>query len=152
MKKLLPIIFIFLFASFLGAQTKQDTRDNVNAAKVAFISEKMKLTPAEAEKFWPVYNEYEQKKENIRKERIKARKKFEKDEKTLTEKETEALIDTEVDCYDKEAEVTKERHKQFKKIFTMKKIAMLYKAEEDFKKELIKKACDNLKNNKGGVD
>lgn len=140
MKKYLGIyLFTFLFCGTLFSQvTKGDTKDAYNAKKVAFITREMGLTTAEAEKLWPLYNEFEQKKDDIRKERIKARKKFASGRDKLSEKECEELIDQEMEYHQKETDLQKERHRRLKKILTMKKIAMLYKAEEDFKAAILK--------------
>jgi hypothetical protein len=142
--------FIFLFcvnAIFLWAQqpAKSDTKDAINARKVLFITKEMSLTADEAEKLWPVYNEFEQKREDLRKERIKITKKLKAGKDKLSEKEFEELIDQEIEFRQKETDVQKERHKRLKKILAMKKIALLYQAEEDFKMILLKDACENLK-------
>jgi hypothetical protein len=45
--------------SFANAQNGNGQRqEKIQALKIAFITQKLKLTPAEAEKFWPVYNQY----------------------------------------------------------------------------------------------
>ncbi len=36
-------------------------RDKVNAARIGLISSRLGLTPEQAEKFWPIYNEFSQK-------------------------------------------------------------------------------------------
>lgn len=41
--------------------------DRVQAQRVAFITEKIDLTSKEAQKFWPVFNEYEKEERKIRK-------------------------------------------------------------------------------------
>ena len=38
---------------------KNDWREKIKAEKVAFLTTRMDLTPQEAEKFWPVYNQLE---------------------------------------------------------------------------------------------
>jgi hypothetical protein len=153
MKKYLLIVLLFFVCSAgIKSQTKADTKDAINTQRVELISSRLKLTTDEAEKFWPVFNEFEQKKEDLRIERVKAKKKLaaDKDNK-LTEKEIEVLIDAEMDYHQKETTLTKERHQRLKKILSMRKIALLYQAEEDFKKILIKKACENLNQPKKGA-
>ena len=39
-------------------QTSEQKQQNIEALKVAFISKELDLTPTEAEKFWPVFNQY----------------------------------------------------------------------------------------------
>lgn len=41
-----------------GQQTKPSKSDRIEALRIAFISERLNLTPAEAQNFWPVYNQY----------------------------------------------------------------------------------------------
>ena len=38
----------------------------MQALKIAFITQRLDLTSAEAEKFWPIYNEYEVEINNLR--------------------------------------------------------------------------------------
>src|SRR3954462_11911674 len=35
-----------------------ELRDRIRAAHVAYLSQKLDLTPDEAQKFWPLYNQY----------------------------------------------------------------------------------------------
>ena len=60
------ISFVFLcMIGFANAQTakvdppaESQKMQNIEALKIAFISRQIQLTPDEAEKFWPVYNQY----------------------------------------------------------------------------------------------
>ncbi|HMO33530.1 MAG TPA: hypothetical protein PKE63_01785 [Lacibacter sp.] len=59
------IVWMFLLqAGFVPAawsqEQKPDTRqeEKIQALEIAFISRKLQLTTEEAQKFWPVYNEY----------------------------------------------------------------------------------------------
>lgn len=61
MKKLYLILAFMGIAFFVKAQddnggTKK--QQDIEALKVAFISKELNLTPEEAQKFWPVYNQY----------------------------------------------------------------------------------------------
>ncbi len=52
-------ILVFICLTLAGfAQDELPPQEKINALRVAFISKELELTPAEAEKFWPVYNEY----------------------------------------------------------------------------------------------
>src|SRR5512133_1287019 len=43
--------------------------DKLNAYKIAFFTRRLNLTSQEAEKFWPVYNEFQSKRNAIQTER-----------------------------------------------------------------------------------
>src|SRR5579863_5444415 len=64
---------IWMAGGFLGfagprfQQNNQPPADRIEALRIAFISEKLNLTPAEAEKFWPVYNAYKKDLDALRK-------------------------------------------------------------------------------------
>ncbi|HUS00744.1 MAG TPA: hypothetical protein VMY77_03410 [Chitinophagaceae bacterium] len=62
MKQLILILTLF-FGSFSFANAQSDNKESrtekVQALKIAFITQKLELTSAEAQKFWPVYNRYE---------------------------------------------------------------------------------------------
>ncbi|UAY52355.1 hypothetical protein [Ferruginibacter albus] len=62
MKKIYLLISFLFVISFVKAQNGQpgNRQQNIEALKVAFISKELNLTPQEAEKFWPVYNQYSQ--------------------------------------------------------------------------------------------
>src|SRR6185503_11465850 len=47
---------------------KQDSKaqEKIKAARIAFITERLGLTPEEAEKFWPVYREFSMKRQEIK--------------------------------------------------------------------------------------
>jgi hypothetical protein len=57
-KYLLILILIFGGFSFVYAQNGQRA-EKIQELKIAFITQKLQLTSTEAEKFWPVYNSYE---------------------------------------------------------------------------------------------
>jgi len=64
MKSLYLLISFVVICGLAKAQTEQPVgpsqqrSENIEALKVAFISKDLNLSPEEAEKFWPVYNQY----------------------------------------------------------------------------------------------
>ena len=61
MKKLYFLILFVSLSFFTKAQDvapEEEKHQNIEALKVAFISKELELTPDEAQKFWPLYNQY----------------------------------------------------------------------------------------------
>lgn len=62
MKKILLII-VLAFGSFYFAKAQDEDADKradkIQALKIAFITEQLSLTSDEAQRFWPVYGQYE---------------------------------------------------------------------------------------------
>jgi len=56
------LLLMVLLSLNAGAQqqngSNQSAKDRIEALRIAFISQQLNLSPAEAEKFWPVYNNY----------------------------------------------------------------------------------------------
>ena len=105
---------------------------------MAFITEKICLTPADAQKFWPVYNEFSLKKDSLNEIRNKTRKLlFEKGDK-LSDKQKEEAIDLQIILRQKEADLSKQYHEKFKKILSIKQVIKLYDAEHEFMMRLVK--------------
>lgn len=75
MKTLMNLILItvMLLSITVSAQPEQGTpgkpgkSDRIEALRIAFISERLNLTPGEAQNFWPVYNQYRNDLETIHK-------------------------------------------------------------------------------------
>ncbi len=106
-------------------------------------SERDCLSPAEAEKFWPVYNQYDKETEANRKE-MRAEHKAAKKDTELTEAEASAAIDKELAGRQKELDIRKKYAAEFKKTIGAVKTLKLAKAERDFRKELIKRMRDRM--------
>lgn len=149
----LPAI-LCLFTTLLIAQPQrmrqgqgmEDRKENIEAMKIAFLTRKLDLTPEEAKKFWPVYNGFTDEIKKLREDRRgrmrDARDEFEK----MNDKDVEKLIDGEIIFRQQELDVVKKYHGQFKEVLPMKKVALLYRAEEEFKKELIERIKDRRGN------
>lgn len=59
MKKIILIIFLSL-PFMMHAQTRAGDKEKLETIQIAYLSRELSLTPAEAEKFWPVYNKYQE--------------------------------------------------------------------------------------------
>lgn len=123
-----------------SAQTKADKKEQIASFRVAFITKELELNTKEAQLFWPVYNEYQDKLEALRKTRRKENKKLAFE--TMTDQEAEQFIESETDFKVSEANLQKQYYSRFKQSLPLKKVALLIKAEEDFKRELLKQLKD----------
>ena len=117
------------FAQPGNGMTKKEQKE---AQRIAFLTEKLALTPAEAEKFWPVYREYKKAQVDLRKN-DKPKKPGGKVAE-MTDEELEKLLDDMITFKQKELDLKKKYHEKFKTILPIKKVAKLYHAEEQFKK------------------
>lgn len=116
---------------------KQKRHEKIKAMKVAYITTKLELTSGEAEKFWPVYNEFSKKtheQESIRRKKMKENK-----GKELSDKEINELIKLNFDTEQKVLDLKRAYDSKFKAVLSVKKVGKLYIAEKEFKREMLKK-------------
>lgn len=136
--KLIIFLSLCLFISFsdLSAQKqgKGQGREKIQAQMVAYLTNELSLTPQEAEKFWPVYNEFKSKERAVKRASIPAKPVAE-----MNESEANTYLNNLMDSESKELELKRSYIKEFRKILPAAKVAKLQVAERGFKKELIKK-------------
>ena len=142
MKKAL-ILITLCFSTALFAQGKHE---KIKALKVAHITEQLDLTAKEAESFWPIYNASEEKMHTLRRtEKNEIMKKIDDEFESLTETEATALIEKSIEVKEKELQTYRALVKDLKGVIPPKKIILLRKAEEDFKRQLL----ERYRNKKG---
>ena len=131
-----------LFSAFCALGQTDAKREKIDALRASFINKKVNFTTREADAFWPLYNEMNDKLDAVRrtfKQKYNPQTNFNFD----TDKEAEEYLNAELLLKQKEYELFKEYYEKFKKILPVKKVAALRRAEEDFKKEII----NSIKNN-----
>jgi len=142
MKKILLFIFALgVFASSANAQRKKG-REKIKAYKVSFITEKLNLSPEQAEKFWPVYNKYDDDMMQLRREeRYNIKKQVFKDGgiEQLSEKESKNILKKIRNIAKQRYEIKANFHDRVSKILPFKKILTLEIAEHEFHRKLFKK-------------
>ena len=138
-KILFPIIFL-LVASLSFSQGFKEKREKVKALKVAYITEQLELTTDEAQKFWPIYNTFDDKQGELRHEKMKSildRFKPGNVEK-LSEKDASNSLAQMEKIEEDLFNLKKKFIKDLQSVISAKKIIKLKKAEEDFNRELLK--------------
>ncbi|WP_249356357.1 hypothetical protein [Maribacter sp. ACAM166] len=144
MNKYIVLLFILTTTISFG-QDKPDW-EKIKSLKVAFITEKLSLSSKEAQEFWPVYNDYEEKRSALRKrEHHQIRNKI-RDVETLSEKEAVQLLKQHIQLEEEEEELDNEFLKEVSNVISAKKTLLLLSSEEEFKRQLIKQ----YRHNKGG--
>lgn len=124
------------------AERQQEKKENIESMKIAFITNKLDLTPEEAQKFWPVYNQYNDKLQELRKKRRQDEREAKKNFDGLSDKELEQAIDNDLAIRQKELDLQKEYNAKYKAVLPIKKVSKLYAAEEQFKMVLLDKLKD----------
>lgn len=133
--KILFLILVLHSGSLLMAQNQNV--DKLNAYKIAFFTKRLGLTSGEAEKFWPVYNEFQDKRMLLQQERNVLNRNINLYADTMSEKELIEAGDKFVSLALREAGLTQEFHKKFVEILSPKKVIRLYQAENQYRLQLL---------------
>lgn len=147
--RFLILIFLFISINQVDAQRHclldEKSREELKAQKVAFLTTKLNLTVEEAQKFWPLYNEFEQKHFEVMSQRHEIMRKLRPGAEPLSDKEAEEILDKLILLEMTEAELHKTYVEKYKKFLSAQKILLLHKAERQFKHQLLR----NMKKGNG---
>ena len=128
MKKIFLAFTCLIMAANLMAQQPMQNRmkERVEAQRIGFITQRVNLTPEESQQFWPIYNQYTDKMQQIR-----SSTKMEKTFDDMSDADIEKMIMSHMDKESRILDLRKEYYQKFKKVISVKKIAKLYKAEQN---------------------
>ena len=144
MKNIIIILIGFsLTVNALGQPPmREKMEERMKVQRIAFITQRLSLTETEAQQFWPIFNQYTEKLQQIRNT-----PKPDKPIDELADADIEKLIIAEFDKDSRELDLKKEYYQKLKKVISVKKIGKLYKSERDFRAELVKQLQEvrNLK-------
>lgn len=138
--KMAAFAILFLFVLWPAqAQTTNDARiEAIESRRIAFLTEKMALTPDEARVFWPVYNEYNRRRDEFTAEHRKRWHKANISE--MSNEEAGRFAEDHILHMERNSALKREYHEKLKRILPARKIALLYEAERDFNRVLFQEA------------
>jgi len=135
MKVLKNIIIILTVLLCLAPSKSMAQREKIDDLRATFIAKHLDLSSGESEKFWPIYNELNDKRKAIKKNYRQNLKSY---SPSSSDKEAEDLINLENKSATAEAELLKNYNDKLKLVIGAKKLAKLKVLEEEFKLEVLK--------------
>ena len=137
MKRIVIFLLAIIMFPVLRTVAQNPNMEKLNNYKIGFFTKKLNLTSGEAEKFWPVYNEYQGQKNLVQMEKMKLNRNFNQNESSLTDKQMEDMGDKYVDCLVQETNLAVAFHKKLKEVLPPVKIILYYQAENQYKVQLL---------------
>lgn len=147
MTKALHIASILIFVltyQVTGQAPRGERQDKLQQQKMAFFNEKLELTEAEKAKFWPVYNDYQNRRDKITRDRNTLMQYYEANRANMTDKEAAEMIGRYINFQKEETILLESYTNKFREILPAKKVVQIFLVELDFKKWLL----ENLRQNK----
>jgi hypothetical protein len=137
------------FNFYAQGESMKEKREQIKVLKAAFFTTEIGFTTAEAEKFWPVYNTYDDKQFDLRHQKMKSYVKRMSDGSLdkINEKEAKLFL-AQIEGTEEELFYVRKRFLQNLRTFLPAvKIVKLKKAEEDFNKKLLQQYRNNGQKN-----
>lgn len=135
MKHLLNLLFCLVLCIPLIAQDEEraapqdpKAKARIDAARAAYITDRLGLTTEEAEKFWPVYREFAGRRQELRQQFINAKREGKPDQE---------LVDLGLKVKQQELDLEKEYSGKMMKVISAEKLMNLRTAEREFTRLII---------------
>ena len=145
-------LVIIMLVCTSGFGQRRQAQERIKTLKVAFITERLNLTSSEAQAFWPIYNAHEVKLQELkRKELREIRSKMIGGEllefENLSEKQADDLLKQFMALEQEKHRLNMLFIDEISQVISAKKAIMLIKAEEDFKKRMLREIQQRRRGN-----
>lgn len=130
-----------------GNRSEEDRKaefERLKAARVAFLSNRLQLDVATAQKFWPIFNEYESKKEALG-DKYNTQKRAlvgEAGWRNMSDSNADKMLEIYLEQKQAELDLEKEYLAQFNKVLDKGQIWMVIRIDSDFRRSLMKRISD----------
>jgi LTXXQ motif family protein len=137
------LLLVWLCGSFLSLQaqdnrpqSRQERHQQIQNYKISFLTGKLDLSPEQAQKFWPLYNQYDAERHKMRRQTRLFR-----DDKlaTIPEQELRQKLNERLAVQQSMLDLDKAYMDRFLKVITARQLAVLYRSEEEFPRILLEK-------------
>jgi len=136
-----PLVYLALTLALsvpLNAQMNQNM-ERFHEERITFFNEKLQLSPAQAEKFWPVYDDYNNRRTKLGEEEKNLLNFFACNSGNMTEQEIDESIKKYLDLQHKEAELVSQYTRKFEEFLPKEKVLMIFVTERQFRVYLLQK-------------
>ena len=152
MKKGLLILAVALTIPLARLSAQNPNLEKFSMYKIGFFTKKMNLTSREAEKFWPVYNDYQKQKNLIQREKIMLIRDFNQNESMLDESQLSEMGDKLIKYISDETSLAVAFHSKIKELLAPAKVIKYYQAENQYKIQLLRELQEKNQNRRGNPD
>ena len=152
MRKILYLIITISMLSCISTLAQNPNLEKLNTYKIGFFTKKMNLTSEEAEKFWPVYNEYQRQKNLIQRDKIMLIRDFNQNESSLSNSQLTDIGDKLIKDLSDESSLAVAFHRKIREFLPPEKVIRYYQVENQYKIQLLKELQQNRQQRRGNQD
>lgn len=142
-KQFIALVLLLVAISFSYGQ-KGRKQEQIKSLKVAYITNELNLTADESAKFWPIYNAFEEKQQELKKQKLKGYLKRMDEESidNIPEKDAVVMLNQIESAEEELHQLRKKFILTIKTILPAGKILKLKRAEEGFNRKLLQQYRD----------
>jgi hypothetical protein len=124
------VLLLLLMAGLGSTLSAQPGRrgERIESLKIAHLSGRLNLDPQTAEKFWPLYHQYEREMQELVLEKRRLNRMDDRSADDILEQEQKAL------------DIRKKYHAQFLRVIDNNQLGQLMQAEKEFRQMVIRRA------------
>ena len=108
-------------------------------AKIAFLTTRLSLSQEQAQRFWPLYNEFTTKRRDVNRNGRQLRQ---ANPAALSDQQIRDNISQSFALRQQELNLEKEYFERFQKVISLRQVGQLFQAERDFTKEVLRRVAD----------
>ena len=134
MKKIIILSLLFLLTFNAFGQHKE-REERIKTLKIAFITERLSFSETEAQKFWPIYNAFEEENNKLRRESYNKRKV--EDFESMSETDAKSLLNEMSSIENQRHKLREKFMKDLLTVIPAKKVILLKSTEDEFNKRMF---------------
>lgn len=122
-----------------GGLRRQERLSQLENARIAYLTEKVALTPDQAQKFWPLYNEFTAKRRELSR-RLRQLRPANTD--GLSDQQIREGLNQSFVLRQQEITLEKEYFERFQRVISVRQVGRLALAERQFTKEVLRRVAN----------
>ena len=146
MKKIILSISILLIINTVSAQEEKLSKEKFDAYKKLYLTDKLDLDPETETEFWNAYKSYE---DSLYKLRKNNKDNLRKNLRNISPSDDEfaRLIDDYMNFEKRKIDIRGKLITELKEVMSFRKTYMLFRYEEDFRRDMMEKLSKSKKEN-----
>ncbi len=152
MKKLIVVFIITLTTSLVFSQRRgaNRSREQIEVARIGLITERLGLSVKQAEKFWPLYKEFGDKRRHLMEDFRNQRENF--DAANSTEEQRQEMLKLGYERKQQGLDLEKEYSEKMLSVISSQQLIQLRKAEGEFREMLFQRIQKRQRQQRQGGD
>ena len=129
------LLLVTALPSLHAQNGRPEFENRIDNARIAYITRELGLTSEQAQRFWPLYNEYNTKRRDLRRTHDQLRSSA---SPTMTEDQARDNLKQIMVVSKNELNLTDDYFAKFQKAISARQVAQLYKAEREFGRVMMR--------------